>query len=98
MVVIGVAVVELHIPHAQSLKGKRRVIKGLIDRLHKRHRISIAETDYQDLHQRSQITVAIVGTAEHETDDRLETFHRNIEEVPELTITRWNSELIVGLD
>ena len=95
---IGVAVGELHHPHSRSLKDKRRVIKGLVDRLHKRHRISIAETDFQDLHQRSQIAIAIVGSVEHETEDRLEAMLRAIEEVPELSVTRWSPELIVGLD
>ena len=49
--VVGVSVCELHLPGVRSLKGKRKIIKGLIERLHHRYRISIAETAFHDLHQ-----------------------------------------------
>ena len=32
---IGISVFELHLPHARSLKEKRKVVKGLIDRIHR---------------------------------------------------------------
>jgi uncharacterized protein YlxP (DUF503 family) len=34
------------------------VVKGMIERIHQRFRVSIAETDFHDLHQRSEIAVA----------------------------------------
>ncbi|MCB1036409.1 MAG: DUF503 family protein, partial [Acidobacteria bacterium] len=59
--VVGVSVCELHLPGVRSLKGKRKIIKGLIERLHHRYRISIAETAFHDLHQRAEIGIAAVG-------------------------------------
>ena len=56
--VVGVSIFELHLPAAQSLKQKRKVIKSLIDRVHHRFRVSIAETDFHDLHQRCEISIA----------------------------------------
>ena len=49
--VIGTCTIELHIPGNGSLKGKRRVIKSIIARVHSEFNVSIAEVDNQDLWQ-----------------------------------------------
>jgi len=46
--VVGVMQFELHIPGARSLKDKRRVVKGLKDRLHRHHMVSVAEIEALD--------------------------------------------------
>ena len=56
--VVAIAVLELHLPGSRSLKDKRRVVKSLIDRMHARFRVSVAETEYHDLHQRAEIGIA----------------------------------------
>ncbi len=58
---IGSLQLDLLIRDAQSLKDKRRVVKSLKDRLHKRFNCSVAETEFQDVWQRSRIAVCIVG-------------------------------------
>ncbi len=60
--VIGVIGWELEVFGCQSLKEKRRVVKGLKDRLHARHNISVAETGHQDLWQRAELTACVVGS------------------------------------
>lgn len=60
--VIGVIGWELEVFGCQSLKDKRRVVKSLKDRLRTRHNVSVAETRYQDLWQRAEITACAVGT------------------------------------
>lgn len=54
-------VVDCHIPHAQSLKQKRAVVKSLIDRLRARLNASVAEAGYLDEWQRSVIAVSMVS-------------------------------------
>jgi len=54
-------VVDCHIPHAQSLKQKRAVVKSLIGRLRARLNASVAETGYLDEWQRSVIAVSLVS-------------------------------------
>jgi len=54
-------VVDCHIPHAQSLKQKRSVVKSLIDRLRARLNASVAEAGYLDEWQRSVIAVSMVS-------------------------------------
>jgi uncharacterized protein YlxP (DUF503 family) len=54
-------VVDCHIPHAQSLKQKRAVVKSLIERLRTRLNASVAETGFLDEWQRSVIAVGLVS-------------------------------------
>jgi uncharacterized protein YlxP (DUF503 family) len=59
--VIGTCTIELHIPGNGSLKGKRRVIKSIIARVHNEFNVSIAEVDNQDLWQSAILGVACVS-------------------------------------
>ena len=59
--VIGTCTIELHIPGNGSLKGKRRVIKSIIARVHNEFNVSIAEVDNQDLWQSATLGVACVS-------------------------------------
>ncbi|MHC1745911.1 MAG: DUF503 domain-containing protein [Negativicutes bacterium] len=53
--------IELLIPGAASLKGKRHVVKSIIGRIKARCNASVAETDFQDNWQRAVITAAMAG-------------------------------------
>ena len=59
---VGTLRVEFLVAGASSLKDKRRVVKGLKDRIRHRFNVSVAEVDYQELWQRSAIGVAAVGS------------------------------------
>ena len=59
--VVGTLGIELAIVGAQSLKEKRRVLKGLKDRLRQRFNVSVAEVAHQDAWQRAGLGVAAVG-------------------------------------
>lgn len=54
-------VVDCHIPHAQSLKQKRAVVKSLIDRLRARFNASVSETGFLEEWQRSVIAISLVS-------------------------------------
>ncbi len=95
--VIGIAVVELHIPEARSIKDKRRVVKSLVDRIHQRCRVSIAETDLHDLHQRVELGVAIVGRSDGEIQHLLDEVRRMTESDPQYLVTRFDSQLLEGI-
>jgi uncharacterized protein YlxP (DUF503 family) len=59
--VVGVIRLTLHIPENDSLKGKRRVVKQIIERTRNRFDIAIAETDLQDSHREAELGLACVG-------------------------------------
>lgn len=89
-------VARLHLPQARSLKQKRRVIKSLMDRIHQRYRISIAETAFHDAHQRAEIAMAIVHRSEHELDKIVAGVRRLFDLEPEAEVTEWLPELLEG--
>jgi uncharacterized protein YlxP (DUF503 family) len=92
--VVGLAVLELHIPEAMSLKDKRRVVKSLIERLHQRLRVSVAETAFHDLHQRAEIGIAAVASAEGQASRLLEEARGLAEASNEAYVVRWDAQLI----
>ncbi len=59
--IVGLLTLDLHIPGANSLKDKRRVIKSLIAKIKNRFNVSISEVDSQNLWQRSLIGIAYVS-------------------------------------
>lgn len=59
--VVGVCQVDLRIPGNASLKGKRKVLRKIIDRVKNRYNISISEIGDNDLWQRSQLGLSVVG-------------------------------------
>jgi len=64
MVVIALLTLDIHIPHAQSLKEKRMVVRSLKDRLRGKFNVAVSEVDHHDLWQRSQVSVVTVGSDE----------------------------------
>jgi hypothetical protein len=64
MVTIALLTLEIHIPHAQSLKDKRMVVRRLKDRLRSRFNVAVSETNHQDLWQRATLSIATVGSDE----------------------------------
>ncbi len=59
--VLGVLILDIEIPAAQSLKDKRRVLSSLKTRLRSKFNVSVAETDYNDLWNRAELGVAVVS-------------------------------------
>jgi len=64
--VVATIHLEIFIPGSNSLKGKRRVMKGLIRRLRNRFNVSVAEVAANNLWQRATLGVAVVN--ENSTD------------------------------
>jgi uncharacterized protein YlxP (DUF503 family) len=87
MVVIALLTLDIHIPHAQSLKEKRMVVRSLKDRLRSKFNVSVSEVDHQDLWQRSQVCVVIVGSDEKFLQKVLEEAAEEAERIaPECSI------------
>jgi uncharacterized protein len=61
MTVIALLTLDIHIPHAQSLKDKRMIVKRLKDRLRSKFNVAISEVDHQELWQRAQLSAVTVG-------------------------------------
>jgi uncharacterized protein YlxP (DUF503 family) len=96
--IVGICVFELHLPSSRSLKDKRRVVKSMIDRLHQRYRVSIAETGFHDLHQRAEIGLAaVVAGSEVELTNLLDGVRNLIESDVEIYLSRWDPQILEGM-
>ena len=63
---VALGLLELHLPDAGSLKGKRHLLKGLKEKAKNRFDVSIAEVDHHDSWQRSTLALACVsGDSRH---------------------------------
>jgi uncharacterized protein len=60
--VVGVVRLALRIPHNRSLKGKRSVVKRVIERTRTRFNVSIAEVGEQDAYARADLGCVVVGS------------------------------------
>ena len=68
---VAVALFELHIPHAQSLKDKRMVVRSVRDKLRNLD-LSVKEVALHDLHQRARIAASFIALDNAAADAVLE--------------------------
>ena len=59
--VVGMLKVTMIIPENASLKGKRKVVKSLLGRIRSRFNVAAAEVAGNDLWQRAELGLAVVG-------------------------------------
>jgi uncharacterized protein YlxP (DUF503 family) len=74
---VALLLVDLHFPHAGSLKAKRKDVSSVKAQLHGRLGAAVAEVGHQDTWQRSTLSVALTSGSVHELDraaDRVERF------------------------
>jgi hypothetical protein len=69
---VGVCTIELRLPGNASLKGKRSIIKSVINRVGNEFNVSIAEVDGQDAWQRCVLGVACVSASAEYAHGQLE--------------------------
>jgi hypothetical protein len=58
---IGLLEIDLFAEEFHSLKEKRRLLSSLKERLKHKFNIAVAESDYQDLWQKAQLSVVTIG-------------------------------------
>jgi hypothetical protein len=92
--IVAVALLELHIEFAQSLKEKRMVVKSLRDKLRHRFEISAAEVGLQDVHQRARIGVSFVTGSRQTAESLLQKIQNFVESSTDAVICGWTSELV----
>ena len=77
--IIVAAMITLIIPENDSLKGKRRVIKSLMERVRHKFEAAVAEVGDNDLWQKARIGVALVGNDSHLLETRLQQIMKFME-------------------
>lgn len=93
--VIGAAVIELHLPGVRSLKEKRGILKSLIARLHKEFNASCGEIDHHDTWQSASLGVAVVSNSASHAEQMLDGIVRWIERHrPDVQVVDHSVEII----
>lgn len=77
---------DLMIHGSQSLKDKRSVLKGLLDRIKSRYNVSVAEVADHDIWQRAGIAVVTVSNLESRVEKNVSSIISEIESTGELEI------------
>lgn len=91
--IVGLLTIELHIPHARSLKDKRMVLRSLKDRL-KKFNAAVAEVEHQDLWQRATLGIVTIGDSTETVDRALAAVAGEVERVEPGLITTTHVEFL----
>jgi len=92
--VVGICRLDLRISENNSLKGKRRILKRIIERVKNKFNVSIAEVGNHDLWQNSQIGFCMVGNDKRFINSALDKIIYFIEEINAAEITKSDIEII----
>ena len=92
--VVGVCHLDLLIRENNSLKGKRRILKKIIERVKNKFNVSIAEVGNYDLWQSSQVGFCVVGNDKRFINSSLDKIIRFIENLNSAEIVKSESELL----
>jgi len=93
--VIGVCIVELHLPGNGSLKGKRSLLKPLLSRLRREFNLATAEVGSNDLWQSAEIAFVTVANDPGRIHAVLERAVRWIETYyPRVQVVDWEIEIL----
>ncbi len=69
--VVGTLKIVLLVHDNRSLKGKRKVVRSIVDRIKHRFNVSVAEVGSNDLWQRIELGVCTVGNDRRHVDSSL---------------------------
>lgn len=95
---IGVCRVLLRLPENHSLKGKRRVLKSLIARLHSKFNVSAAEVDDHDSWQMASLGITCVSNEQRHAHQVLASVMSFIQsERLDAEILDYETEIIHGV-
>jgi uncharacterized protein YlxP (DUF503 family) len=91
---VGLLVVELLIPGAQTLKEKRQVVRSLLDRALARFNVASAEIDHLDRHGRALLAFVTVANQAQHVHEVLGAVRQLVESEPRAEIVAASLQLL----
>jgi hypothetical protein len=70
--IVGLLTIPMHLQGIDSLKGKRRIVKSVIERLRSRFNVSIAEIGSQDNKRLAIVGIAVISNEGAYLDEQLD--------------------------
>lgn len=92
--VVGVLTLELFMAEAASLKGKRRIIKSLLEKMKSRFNVAVAEVDQQDRWQHSTVGVTCITNDAAHAHQMMASVIQFIERIGTVEIIDIQTELL----
>ncbi len=69
--VVGILKIELHLHDNRSLKGKRKIVKSMVDKIKHKFNASVAEIGSNDKWQKIELGVSTIGNDRRHIDASL---------------------------
>lgn len=91
---VGVLIIDIMIQSSASLKEKRHVLKKIKDKLKNKFNVSVAELDFMDKWQRSEVGVAVISNEYSHAEDSLQKIFRYLDEFDEFEITNYTFDYV----
>jgi uncharacterized protein len=79
--VIGTGIIYLRIHDCRSLKGKRKVVKSVVQRIRNNFNASVAEVGANDIYQRAEIGIAMIGNSKQVINSKLDKVFNMVEDL-----------------
>ena len=79
--VVGVGRLRLALPGNSSLKGKRKVVRGVVTRVRSRFNVAVAEVDDMDVHESAVLGFVAVGNDHRHVNSTLDKVMDFVEEL-----------------
>jgi len=91
---VGVLIIDIIIQSSSSLKEKRFVLNSIKDKLKKKYNVSVAELDFQDKWQRSQIGIAVIGNQYSHVEESLQKVFRYLDNADDYEIVNYTYDYV----
>jgi uncharacterized protein YlxP (DUF503 family) len=92
--VVGVGKIVLHIHGCRSLKEKRSIIKPMIRQIQNHFNVSAAEVGAQDVHQKSEIGFALIGSQRRMINAKIDKIFNMVEDIGPAEVVNCEMEII----
>lgn len=92
--IVGILQLDILIHDSNSLKAKRGTIRKIVTRVKNTFEVSVAEVDSQDLWQRAQLGIAVVGNDRSVLNQKLDHVLNFVESLGAAEIIDHKIELI----
>jgi len=92
--VVGVCQILLSLPGVTSLKGKRSIVRKVLDRTSNRFNVSAAEVGRQDVHRQAVLGFAVVSSDRRHANAMLDSIASFVEGASEAVVMDRSTELL----
>ena len=91
---VGVLKLDLYLPGSHSLKAKRQVLRGMVNRIAQEFKVSVTEVGDGNIWQRTRLGIATVGRARSGVTNKFQEVKDWIEQNRQVEIIDEEEEII----